>query len=177
MVDEYLRTSAPNVYAAGDVIGEHLYVYTAAYEGAIAAENAIMGDRQRRDYTALPWTIFTDPQIAGVGLDEEQARAAGFDAEAAVLPLEYVPRALVARDTRGFVKLVRDRQTDRLLGARIVAPEGGELVMEASLAIRHGIPVATLAQAFHPYLTLSEAIKLAAISFHRDVRKLSCCAT
>jgi len=88
-----------------------------------------------------------------------------------------VPRALAARDTRGFVTLARDPETDRLLGARILAPEGAELLMELTLAVRHGISVAELAATLHPYLTLSEAVKLAALSFGKDVAKLSCCAT
>lgn len=175
-VDDRLQTSAPGVYAAGDVIGEPMFVYTAAYEGALAAENALTGVARKRDYTALPWVVFTDPQVAGVGMDEAQASASGISAEAVTLPLTAVPRALAARDTRGFIQLIRERESDRLIGARVLAAEGGELLMEAALAIRHGIKVAEIAAAFHPYLTLSEGIKLAALSFGKDVRKLSCCA-
>ncbi|MGH7957005.1 MAG: FAD-dependent oxidoreductase, partial [Opitutaceae bacterium] len=175
-VDETLATSTKGVFAAGDVIGEPMFVYTAAYEGALAAENALAGARRRRDYTALPWVVFTDPQVAGVGLDEAAALAQGLPAESVTLPLAEVPRAIAARDTRGFIQLIRDRETDRLLGARVLAPEGGELLMEAALAIRHGLTVQSLASAFHPYLTLSEGVKLAALSFGKDVRKLSCCA-
>lgn len=174
-VDEHLETSVPGIYAAGDAL-RPLFVYTAAYEGALAAENALSAQRRARDYTALPWVVFSDPQVAGVGMDEEEARGAGIDVEASLLPLDLVPRSIVSRDTRGFIKLVRDRATDRLVGARILAPGGGELAMEAGLAIRYGIPVADLAAAFHPYLTLSEGIKLAAMQFRKDVKKLSCCA-
>ncbi len=175
-VDGHLATSVARIYAAGDVVGEPMFVYTAAYEGALAAENALTGAERTRDYTALPWVVFTDPQVAGVGLDEAQATAAGISAEAVNLTLSSVPRALAARDTRGFIQLIRNRETDRLVGARILAPEGSELLMEAALAIRHGITVSELAAAFHPYLTLSEGIKLAALSFGKDVSKLSCCA-
>ncbi len=176
-VDETLRTSVPNIFAAGDVLGENMYVYTAAYEGALAAENAIKEDFRTRDYTGLPWVIFTDPQVAGVGWDERQAAEQGLDADVAVLPMSHVPRSMAARDTRGFVKLIRDKATDRLLGARILAPEGSELLMEVSLAIKYGITVTEIASSFHPYLTLGEAIKLAALTFRKDVNKLSCCAT
>jgi mercuric reductase len=92
------------------------------------------------------------------------------------LELSQVPRAQVARDTRGFVKLIRDKSNDHLIGARILAPEGSELLMEISLAIRHNITVKELINEFHPYLTLSEAVKLAALKFTKDVSKLSCCA-
>ncbi len=175
-VDAHLATAVPGIYAAGDLIGEPMFVYTAAYEGALAAGNALTGSARQRDYTALPWVVFVDPQVAGVGLDLEQAKAEGLDAEASTLPLAQVPRAIAARDTRGFIQLIRDRHSDRLIGARILAPEGGELLMEAAVAIRHGITVAQLATMFHPYLTLSEGIKLSALSFGKDVKKLSCCA-
>ncbi len=176
VVDDALQTSVEGIYAAGDVLGENMFVYTAAYEGALAAENALSETPKFRDYTALPWVVFTDPQVAGVGLDEEQAAQAGIDVDVSLLKLSHVPRALAARDTRGFIKLIRDRSTDRVVGARIVAPEGSELLMELSLAIKYGITVTELATSFHPYLTLGEAVKLAAISFGKDVEKLSCCA-
>lgn len=175
-VDETLQTILPGVYGAGDVIGPPMYVYTAAYEGALAAENAVTGARTPRNYIALPWVVFTDPQVAGIGFDEQQARAHGLEPDVSVLQLTDVPRSLAARDTRGFIKLIRDRETDHILGARILAPEGSELLMEVGLAIKYGITAKQLATSFHPYLTLSEGIKLAAIGFGKDVKKLSCCA-
>ena len=180
-VDRALRTAADGVFGAGDVLGDKMFVYTAAYEGALAARNAreALGPKAapaEADYTALPWVVFTDPQLAGVGLDLAQAVAAGIDAEATTLAMEHVPRAIAARDTRGSVTLVRDRVSDRIVGARVLAPEGSELLMEVALAIRHGITTQELAGAFHPYLTLSEAVKLAALTFRKDVGQLSCCA-
>jgi len=175
-VDDTLQTSVPGIYGAGDVVGDPMYVYTAAYEGSLAAANALCDPQDLRDYAALPWVVFTDPQVAGVGLDERQASNDGIDVEVATLPLSYVPRAIAARDTRGFVRLVRDRSTERLLGARILAPEGAELLMELSLAIRQGLTTRELADSFHAYLTLAEAVKLAAVSFDTPVEKLSCCA-
>jgi mercuric reductase len=172
-----LQTSVAGVWAAGDVLGQNMFVYTAAYEGALAAENALTQADRVADYTALPWVIFTDPQVAGVGMDEHQAKAAGHDAEVASLPLSYVPRTIAARDTRGLIKLIRDKNTDLLLGARILAPEGSELLMELALAIKFGITVRQIRESFHAYLTLGEAVKLAAITFGKDVAQLSCCAT
>ncbi len=176
-VDDTLETTRPGIHAAGDVIGTPAFVYAAAYEGSLAASNALSGESVPRDYTAIPWVVFTDPQVAGVGLDERGAASAEIDVDVSVLSLEHVPRALAARDPRGFVKLLRERGKDRLVGARIVAPEGAEQIMEASLMIRFGLPVSQVAQHFHPYLTQGEAMKLAMLSFDRDVGSLSCCAS
>ncbi len=175
-VGEDLQTSVPGIYAAGDAIGDPAYVYAAAYEGGLAAENALTGAAKPRDYTAIPWVIFTDPQLSGVGLNERQAEAAGIEVDVSVLPLSQVPRSLAARDSRGFVKLLRARGQDRLVGARILAPEGGEQIMEASLMIRFGLPVSEVARHFHPYLTQGEGMKLAMLSLDKDIESLSCCA-
>ncbi|MFQ5515428.1 MAG: mercury(II) reductase [Myxococcota bacterium] len=176
-VAEDLQTSVPGVYAAGDVIGDPVYVYAAAYEGRLAAQNALGSGPEVRDYTALPWVIFTDPQVAGVGLNEREARAAGLEVDVVSLPLAKVPRALAARDTRGVVKLLRAHGEDRLVGARFVAPEGGEQIMEPALMIRFGLPISRVAAHFHPYLTQSEAVKLALLAFDKDIESLSCCAS
>ena len=175
-VNEYLETDDPAIFAAGDVIGDPMFVYTAAYEGKLAAINALSGEQRPRRYEPLPWVIFTDPQVAGVGMDESRARREGFQAQAVTLPFSEVPRALAARDTRGFIRLVRDVQTDRLLGARIVAPEAGELVMMLALAMTERWTIKQLSEMLFPYLTMSEGIKLAALSFYKDVHALSCCA-
>ncbi len=176
-VNDYLQSSLDDVYGAGDVIGAPMFVYTAAYEGKLATENALTSIQKKRDYTAVPWVIFTDPQVAGIGLDENQAKEHAINADTAILPLSEVPRALAARDIRGFIKLIRDQKSDKLVGARILAPEGAELLMEIAMAIKFGITVEQIKEMFHPYLTLSEGIKLTAIAFSKDVTKLSCCAT
>jgi mercuric reductase len=176
-VNEKMETNLSNIYAAGDVTTTPSYVYTAAYEGKTAVENAFTGAEKKTDYSSLPWVVFTDPQVAGAGLDESQAEAKNIPFEASKLLLIDVPRALAANDTRGFIKLIRNPESDRLIGARIVAPEGGELVRQLSMAIKYGITVKELADDFYPYLTLSEGIKLAAITFGKDISKLSCCAS
>lgn len=172
-----METNLANIYAAGDVTNTPPFVYTAAYEGKIAVENAFSGADNRADYSSLPWVVFTDPQVAGAGLDEVQAAEQNLPFEVSKLSLSDVPRSIVAHDTRGFIKLIRNIETDKLIGARIVAPEGGELIQQLSMAIKYGITVKQLAESFYPYLTLGEGIKLAAITFGKDVRKLSCCAT
>lgn len=175
-VNEFLQTSNSDIYAAGDVIGDPMFVYVAAYGGALAAENALTGNRRRYDLTALPKVTFSDPGVASVGLTEQAAHERGIVPLVSNLPLEYVPRSLAARDTRGFVKLVADAATRRIIGAHILAAEAGEMITEPALAIKYGLTIEDLASTFHPYLTLSEAIKLAAQTFDKDVAKLSCCA-
>jgi mercuric reductase len=176
VVDEELRTSNPRIFGAGDVTGAPQFVYVAAYEGALAVDNALLGARRTVDFTGLPRVIFTTPQVAGAGLTEAEARVAGIAVETTVLPLAAVPRALVNRDTRGLVKLVAEASTGRLIGASVVADGAGDVIQAAVLAIRHGIPTSELASSFHPYLTMAESLKLAAQTFTRDVDKLSCCA-
>ncbi len=175
-VNEKMETNLSNIYAAGDVANTPAFVYTAAFEGKIAVENAFSGAESKADYSSLPWVVFTDPQVAGAGLDEAQAESKGIPSETATISLTDVPRAIAAYDTRGFIKLIRNPETDELLGIRVVAPEGGELVMQVSLAIKYGIKAEELANSLFPYLTLSEGVKLAAITFHKDVKELSCCA-
>lgn len=176
-VNSSMQTNLPNIYAVGDVVNTPAFVYTAAYEGKVAVENAFTDKQRIVDYTALPWVVFTDPQVAGVGLDEAQAAAANIPYDVSKLTLDNVPRSLAANDTRGFIKLIRNKTTDTLIGARIVAPEGGELIELLSMAIKHKTTIKELAENIYPYLTLGEGIKLAAIAFGTDVNKLSCCAS
>ncbi len=122
-------------------------------------------------------SLFTDPQVASVGLTEAQAREKGLKVKTSVLHLKDVPRALAACDTRGLIKLVAEEGTGRLLGAHVLADEAGEVIQEATLAIRFGLTVKDLVETFHPYLTMVEGVKLAALTFERDVTRLSCCAT
>jgi mercuric reductase len=175
-VDEHLRTTNPQIYAAGDVTGRHQFVYMAAFGARLAALNALNSDTHRYDAAAMPMVTFTDPQVASVGLTEAAARAADYDVKASLLPLDAVPRGLVARDTRGLIKLVADRGTDRLLGAHILAPEGCDSIQTAALAIKHGMTTWELRETIFPYLTTVEGLKLAALSFDKNVTKLSCCA-
>jgi len=177
LVNEKMETNISNIYAAGDVANTPPFVYTAATEGNTAVNNAFSLSKSSVDYTSLPWVVFTDPQIAGTGMDEIEAKKAGIPFEVSKLDLTHVPRALAAQDTRGFIKLIRNTETDKLIGARVIAPEGGELIQQLSMFIKFGITIKDLAESFYPYLTLGEGIKLAAITFGKDVSKLSCCAS
>jgi len=175
-IDDRMRTSKLGVYAAGDVTGRDEFVYMAAYGARIAAENALNGDAKRYDATAMPSVVFTDPQVASVGLTEIEARDRGIEARTSSLELRHVPRALAARDTRGLIKLVADARSGTLLGAHVLAPEGADSIQTAALAIRCGLTVEQLAETIFPYLTTVEGLKLTAQTFAKDVAKLSCCA-
>jgi mercuric reductase len=174
-VDTHLRTSNANVYAAGDCTDLPQFVYVAAAAGTRAAINLTGGDAAL-DLTALPAVVFTDPQVATVGLSEAEAQARGIATDSRTLTLDNVPRALANFDTRGFVKLVAEAASGRLLGVQAVAAEAGELIQTAALAIQRRMTVAELADSLFPNLTMVEALKLAAQTFTREVRELSCCA-
>ncbi|ABF54388.1 mercury(II) reductase [Sphingopyxis alaskensis] len=176
VVDNHMRTSKADIYAAGDVTNRDQFVYMAAYGAKLAALNALNGDSLTYDNATMPWVVFTDPQLAGVGLSEAAAKSAGFETKTSILPLDLVPRALAARDTRGLVKLVADAGSDLLLGGQIIAPEGADSIQTLALALRHGMTVAELGETIFPYLTTVEALKLAAQGFGKDVTKLYCCA-
>ena len=175
IVDDHMRTSAPNVYAAGDCTTQPQFVYVAAAAGTRAAVNLTGGDAAL-DLLTMPAVIFTDPQVATVGLSEADARSAKIHAESRTLQLENVPRALANFETHGFIKLVIDADNDRLIGAQILAAEAGEMIQTAALAIRNRMTVQELAEQLFPYLTMVEGLKLCAQTFFKDVKQLSCCA-
>ena len=176
VIGDDMRTSVPGIYAAGDVTDRDQFVYMAAYGAKLAVKNAVLGDDQRYDNSVMPWVVFSDPQVAGVGLGEHEAREAGFDVKTSIVPLDQVPRALAARDTRGLIKLVADKDSDRLLGGQIVAPEGSDAIQTLVMALKFGMTTKTLGETIFPYLTTVEGLKLAAQTFDMDVAKLSCCA-
>jgi mercuric reductase len=176
VTDARQRAGNPRIWAAGDVTGGPPYVYTAAAQGAAAAANALFGAEREVDYTALPRVTFTSPAIASAGLTEAELVRSGVACDCRVLPLAAVPRAIVNRDTRGLVKLVAEAASGRVRGVHAVADGAGEMITAAIYAIRARMTVAELAGTWAPYLTMSEAVRLAAQSFSRDVTKLSCCA-
>jgi len=176
LVDDRMRTSKLSVYAAGDVTGRDQFVYMAAYGAKLAALNALNGDSLVYDNSAMPWVVFTDPQVAGVGASEAAAKAAGHTVKTSVVPLDQVPRALAARDTRGLIKLVADARTGRLLGGQILAPEGADSVQTLALALKFGMTTKAFGETIFPYLTTVEGLRLAAQAFEKDVTKMSCCA-
>jgi mercuric reductase len=175
IVDDTMRTSAPDIYAAGDCTNQPKYVYVAAAAGTRAAINMSDGDALL-NLSVVPAVTFTDPQIATVGTSEAQAAKQGIAVEVRTLTLDNVPRALANFDTRGFIKIVAEAGTGRLLGVQAVADQAGELIQTAALAIRTGLSVDDLAAQLFPYLTMVEGLKLCAQTFTKDVKQLSCCA-
>jgi mercuric reductase len=175
VVDSRMRTSVRGVFAAGDCTDLPQFVYVAAAAGTRAAINMTGGEAEL-DLDTMPAVVFTDPQVATVGLSEAQAHAKGIDPDSRTLTLDNVPRALVNFDTRGFIKLVAEVGSGRLLGVQTVAPEAGELIQTAAIALRARMSVQQLANELFPYLTMVEGLKIAAQSFTKDVTQLSCCA-
>ncbi|PJA56404.1 MAG: mercury(II) reductase, partial [Rhodocyclales bacterium CG_4_9_14_3_um_filter_68_10] len=163
------------IYAAGDCTDQPQFVYVAAAAGTRAAINMTGGDAAL-DLSAMPTVVFTDPQVATVGLSEAEAHDEGIETISRTLSLENVPRALVNFDTRGFIKLVAEAGSLRLLGVQAVTPEAGEIIQTAAIAIRARMTVQDLADLLFPYLTMVEGLKLCAQTFTKDVKQLSCCA-
>jgi mercuric reductase len=175
VVNKHLQTSVPHIYGAGDCTDQPQFVYVAAAAGSRAAQNMTGGDATL-DLRSMPTVVFTDPQIATVGLSEAEAHLKGIETDSRLLTLDNVPRALVNFDTRGFIKMVAEAGTGSVLGVQAVAAEAGELIQAAALAVHHNMTVAELGGQLFPYLTMVEGLKLCAQTFTRDVKQLSCCA-
>ena len=175
VIDQAMRSSQAHIYAAGDCTDQPQFVYVAATAGTRAAIN-MTGGNATLDLTAMPAVVFTDPQVATVGLTEAQAHTQNIETDSRTLLLDNVPRALVNFDTRGFIKLVAEVGSGRLIGAQAVAPEAGEIIQTAAIAIHARMTVQELADQLFPYLTMVEGLKLCAQTFFKDVKQLSCCA-
>lgn len=176
-VDDEMKTTADTVWAAGDVTAKTFLVTMAAHEGSAAAENALDCCAHRKvDYSCVPHAIFTTPNVATVGLKEEEARRKGLNIEVRTLDFSMVPKAHCIRDMRGVVKMVVEEDTNCILGVHILAPQAAEIIHEAALAIKFGLSLEDLIDTIHVYPTMSESLKLTAQSFFKDVSQLSCCA-
>ena len=175
IIDSLMQTNVENIYAAGDCSNLPQYVYVAAAAGSRAARN-MLGEKIRLDLSTMPAVVFTNPQVASVGLSRLQAATQGLEVESRTLPLENVPRAIANMDTRGFIKLVAEKHSGRLLGCQVLADSAGEIIQTAALAIHNRMTVEQLAEQLFPYLTMVEGLKLAAQTFSKDISQLSCCA-
>ena len=176
VVNQNFKTSNKNIFAVGDITSGPLRLEpTAGREGALAAENALKGTTLFIDYNAVPYTIFTDPQLAGVGFTEdEQMKQTGVCACRTVF-FEDVPKAIIMRRTEGMIKTAIHPQTKQILGVHILAPNAGELIAEAMMLIKNKNTIDDAVNSLPMFPTLSEAIKVVALSFTKDISKLSCC--
>lgn len=176
VVDQYLRTTQPRIFAVGDVTGLPLRLeITAGHEGTLAAENALTGSQESIDYSTVPYTIFTDPQLAGVGLTEEGVREKFGVCECRTVSFADVPRALITKRTEGLIKMAIRPETRQITGVHILAPHAGELVAQAMTLVRNKTTIDDLLESLPMFPTMSESIKLVALSFVKDISRLSCC--
>jgi len=176
LTNEYLQTSNDNIYAAGDCTGKYMLVTVAALEGAIAAENALLGNVKKIDYSGVPRAIFTDPELASVGYGEEELKKEGIRYRSKILEFSKVPRAVLRYKKEGMVKMLVEEKTQKILGIHILSEEGSEIIHRAVPVIKYGLTIKDVIEMVDVYPTLSESIKLCAQSFIKDVSKLSCCA-
>jgi pyruvate/2-oxoglutarate dehydrogenase complex dihydrolipoamide dehydrogenase (E3) component/uncharacterized membrane protein YdjX (TVP38/TMEM64 family) len=167
--NEYLQTIYPNIYAAGDVAGPFQFTHTAAHQAWYAAVNALFGDfkRLKADYSVIPWATFTDPEVARVGLNEQEAQEKGIAVEVTRYGIDDLDRAIADSEAHGFVKVLTVPGKDRILGVTIVGTHAGDLLAEYVLAMKHGLGLNKILGTIHTYPTLSEANKYAAGEWKR----------
>ena len=174
-VTDWMQTTAQTIYAAGDVVGKMQLETVAAKEGYLAAENALTGSQKTINYDHVPGAVFTNPQVASVGLTEEQEMERFNACSCRTVRIEQVAKAKAIKETRGLIKMVIHPETAQVLGVHIVAPMAADLIHEATLAVKLGLTIDDLIDTVHVFPTLSEGIKLAAQAFRRDISRMSCC--
>ena len=167
-VDDNLCTTAPSIYAAGDITGKYLFTHVAEYQARAALRNALFPVKTKAEHRVVPWTTFTDPEVARVGLTEEQARRE-HDGQVRVFrqPFSGVDRAIADGQTEGFVKIVTGKR-GRILGGHVIGPDAGNLIHEIVLAMQKNIPIQTLSTTIHVYPTLAQANQRAADNYYRE---------
>lgn len=177
VVNSEMHTSAPHIWAGGDVVGEPMLETLAAKQGSIAAENALTGGHKKIDMLCAPSAIFTSPQVASVGLTERRMMEKYGYCSCRTLEMRDVPKALTVNDTKGLIKMVVDlKRKNRIVGVHILSSIAADIIHEATMAIKYKLTIDDIIDTVHVFPTMSEAIKLVATSFKQDVSKLSCCA-
>jgi mercuric reductase len=170
------QTSAPHIYATGDVTNlPRRLETTAGREGSFAAENALRGTSKAIDYTTVPWTVFTDPQLAGIGLLDSEVAAQGLSCTCNTISFDHVAKAHILGDTRGISKMIADRKTGRIVGVHILGSNAGETINQAELILKNKMTIEQILGTLPVFPTLSESLKINALSLVTDVSKLSCC--
>lgn len=175
-VSPYLQSSQPHIFAVGDVTNAPKRLETTAgKEGSLAAENALKGTSLSIDYNSVPWTIFTDPQLAGVGVTEDEQMKQMGVCTCRSVSFEHVPKAMIMNRTEGLIKMAIHPETREIIGVHILSPNAGDLIAEAMVLIKNKNTIDDVVNSLPMFPTLSEAIKLVAMSFTKDIKKLSCC--
>ncbi|WP_135665654.1 FAD-dependent oxidoreductase [Halorhabdus rudnickae] len=174
-VDEHFQTTNPDIYAAGDVIGDPELETVAAKEGNHAVKNAFGEEEASIDYDAVPAVVFTSPEVAAVGTTELEYMDEHGTCLCRTVQMEDVPRAKAVKNTDGLVQVVKHHETDEIVGVHMVGPRAADMIMEATLAVKFGLTVDDIIDTVHPFPTFSEAFKQACQAFRRDTSTMSCC--
>jgi pyruvate/2-oxoglutarate dehydrogenase complex dihydrolipoamide dehydrogenase (E3) component len=167
IVDDYLRTSNPRIYAAGDICSKFKFTHAADAMARAVLRNALFFGRAKMSAMTMPWVTYTDPEVAHVGFYEADARSAGFDVATITASFEDVDRAILDGEDEGFARVHYDRKTGKILGGAIVARHAGEMISELTLAIANGLKVGALAETIHPYPTQTEALRKLGDAYNR----------
>lgn len=163
-VDERMRTNIEGIYAIGDVTGKNMLAHVASEQGIVAAEN-IMGLDSKMKYNAIPACVFTKPEIASVGMTEEQAKSQGIEYEVGIFPLSNNGKTLITKEIENtMIKIITNKKYDEIIGVHIYGPRASDLITEASLAIRLEATLDELFTTVHPHPTIAEAMKEAALA-------------
>jgi mercuric reductase len=174
-VDQYYRTSNPSVFAAGDCTGRMPLETVAAKEGSLAADNALTVPHRTLNYDHLPSAVFTNPQVASVGITEDEEMERFNACSCRTVYMDVVPKALAVKEDRGVFKMVIHPRSSKVLGVHIVSPHAADLIHEATLAVKFGLTIDDIIDTVHVFPTLSEGIKRVAQAFTRDVSQMACC--
>ena len=168
-VNAYLQTDTPSIFACGDVAGPYQLTHAAAHQAWYCATNALFGTFRKFsvDYSVLPWAVFTDPEVARVGLNEQEARERGIAVEVTRYGIDDLDRAIAEGEAEGFVKILTPPGGDRILGVTIVGPRAGDIIAEFVLAMRHGLGLRKVLGTIHSYPTFAEANRFAAGAWQR----------
>src|SRR6266702_8003654 len=175
-VTKSLQTSQPTIFAVGDVVNLPLRLETTAgREGTYAVLNALSGSNKSINYNSVPWTVFTDPQLASVGYTEDRQKEELKACDCRTITFDKLPKGLITKRTEGIIKMAIHPQTRVIMGVHILAPNAGDLIAQAMVLIENKNTTDDVVNMLPVFTTMSEAIKLVAMSFTRDVSKLSCC--
>jgi pyruvate/2-oxoglutarate dehydrogenase complex dihydrolipoamide dehydrogenase (E3) component len=169
IVDDYLRTSNPRIYAAGDVCSKFKFTHAADAMARIALRNALFLGRSKMSSLVMPWVTYTDPEVAHTGFYEAEARKAGFDVTTITEHFEDVDRAILDGEEEGFARVHYDRRTGKILGGTIVARHAGEMISELTLAVTHGLKMGALSSTIHPYPTQAEVLRKIGDAYNRTL--------